>query len=309
MKKLFLIILFLFSGCYNYQELNEIAIVSAIGIDKEDDLYNISIQVIDVENKDAKFTLYESKGKSIQEALNNTSKKISKNIYLNSIEIMIINNEIAKADINDILNLFYRKNEVNKLFYVLISEGKSKDILKTITPQEKINSKKIKQTLEMDNKYYGASRIVTFEELLKNYIENKEIVLPSIYIENNTVKLGPLILFNNKFTYLTEEESIFYNLIDNKVKSTYLTIECDKNKYITLQLTNIKNSIKNNNLYIKSNAYIKELNCNYDLNKITNLVNNTIKTKINNKIFNKSYNTIEIDIKILNNSLKEINNG
>ena len=42
-KKIILVIfIFLLTGCYDYKELNDLAIISTIGIDKDKDDYKIS---------------------------------------------------------------------------------------------------------------------------------------------------------------------------------------------------------------------------------------------------------------------------
>ena len=47
MKKIILIIfLFLLTGCYDYKEINNLGIVSAIGIDFKDDEYIITLEVL-----------------------------------------------------------------------------------------------------------------------------------------------------------------------------------------------------------------------------------------------------------------------
>ena len=184
MKKiLFVIILILFSGCYNYRELNELAIVSAIGIDFKDNKYILTTQIINTKDKDKIDTIiYKDEGNNINEVLNNISKNISKNIFLSSVEIIIINKDI---DINNIIDLFKNK-EINKLSYVLISNNPYEILnFKTI---EKINSKKIKETIKIYNK------IVTVEDILKNYLNKKEISIPLIYIENNNLKIDSNII-------------------------------------------------------------------------------------------------------------------
>ncbi len=51
--KLFLLgsLLFFFTGCYNYRELNQLAITSAIGIDKTEDGYKVTVQVINTQKQ------------------------------------------------------------------------------------------------------------------------------------------------------------------------------------------------------------------------------------------------------------------
>ena len=52
MKKIFIsmviLISFLLSGCYDYRELNTLAIVSGLAIDKENEDFVITVQVIGI---------------------------------------------------------------------------------------------------------------------------------------------------------------------------------------------------------------------------------------------------------------------
>ena len=73
MKKIFLLIpiLLLLSGCYNYHELNDLAIVSGISICKIQDEFYVHVEVLNpVKQQDAsssnesKFIVFTGKGKS-----------------------------------------------------------------------------------------------------------------------------------------------------------------------------------------------------------------------------------------------------
>lgn len=71
MKKLLIIIFcLLISGCNNYRELNNIAVVSALGIDYKDNMYNVSVLVKDnAKNDENKTSIYTYEGKSLDEAI------------------------------------------------------------------------------------------------------------------------------------------------------------------------------------------------------------------------------------------------
>ena len=53
MKKIIisLIILFSLTGCYNYRELNDLAIVSGISIAKVDDKYELTVEVVNTKKE------------------------------------------------------------------------------------------------------------------------------------------------------------------------------------------------------------------------------------------------------------------
>src|SRR5690554_3526296 len=81
-----LMIIMLSTGCWNYRELNEMTIVSGIGIDKKDDHFLVSIQALNAQNQpggggdsgqdsggggNPGVAFYQAEGKSILEGLNN----------------------------------------------------------------------------------------------------------------------------------------------------------------------------------------------------------------------------------------------
>ena len=82
MKKIFnsivfIIIIFTLSGCFNYKEINDYAIVSGISIDenkeKSVNKYKVGIQIMnakkDEESDRSLITFYEASGKTIYDAL------------------------------------------------------------------------------------------------------------------------------------------------------------------------------------------------------------------------------------------------
>ncbi len=82
--KLFIILItFIFlTGCWNYHELNDVAIVGAMGIDYENDEYIVSVGTINSKTvasnggsgsvpNESPTIVYESKGKTINEAIKN----------------------------------------------------------------------------------------------------------------------------------------------------------------------------------------------------------------------------------------------
>ena len=45
-KLCLLLIIFMLTGCYNYRELNDLAITTAFGIDKDENGYKMTFQVV-----------------------------------------------------------------------------------------------------------------------------------------------------------------------------------------------------------------------------------------------------------------------
>ena len=326
-KKIFLLfIIFLLTGCYDHKELNTIAIMTATEINKTDNEFIVSAQVVNPQSKDtvnvqAPFIIYEGRGQTIHEAYRNIKLQSSRYLYPNHMQILIINQKLAKEDINQIIDIFLRIPDIRSEFKVLI--GTTENILSITTPIDDVSSTSILDTMETNNKYLGITNFVTFNDLANMAInKNLEIVVPSIeainYNEesesiqntettkiNSLYKLGNLSIFkdNKLLGYLTKDESITYNLIKNKAKSILITYECEDNKYMTVEATEIKSDIstknKEININIKMNGNINESMCSIKLNEEKNItklekeLNTYVKNKIEKSINNirKNYNS------------------
>ena len=137
MNKILLLIIpisLLLTGCYDYKEINSIAIASATEITKENGEYITTIQAINPQapNKttvtQAPFVIYSEKGKTLQEAYRKISLKSSRFIYSSHLQLLIINEELAKEDITEIIDFYIRNPSIRTEFYVAI--GKDKNILR-----------------------------------------------------------------------------------------------------------------------------------------------------------------------------------
>ena len=305
MKKLILLLFVLIlGGCYNYHELNELGIVNAISLDKIDDNYIVNVQVINTTNNtDTDFTIYEGIGKTLEDAFLNISSSLSKNIYFNSVKFVIISENLALNGIHSILEYFKNKKEINKEFYLLISNNSNNEILSLIDKIENVDTKKMKEILKIDNEYYSMSKMIPFEDILITYLDNKKTLsIPSIYIDNDNIKLGPMVIFNDDkiIHYLTNDESITYNILNNNIHTTFLLIN-HNNNYMTIKLNNIKIKKKLNNkdidLFIKLDIEIIESNYNEN---IKSLIIDDLNNRINNLItISKIYNIDLLNIKDL----------
>ena len=296
-NKLFLlsiIILTTLTGCYDYREINTLAIVSATEINKIDDEYQVSVQAINPQAPDkttdpqAPFIIYTGTGKTIQEAYRSITLSASRFMYSNHLDLLIINEKIAKENISDLIDYYIRNPGIRTEFYVLIS--KDDNILSVTTPIDEISSASIKESIENNYKYYGVSSRTTFSEFVNmNLNPNQEIVLPTIELVKNTP---------------TEDK----NINENKDNNEDVNTNKDKNKD---NENNDKNK-SNNNSEDKNNKSNQEEN---ESDGTSN--KNTEKTEVkdkyllggyaifkNNKLVGYLNNKESINYNILTNNIK-----
>jgi len=306
MKKLLLILITLtfLTGCYNYRELNDLAIVTAVSISKEKDNYNIAVQVVNPKkdqdtssSNEPDFIVYKSKGETLQAAFESLVKESPKRMYKTQMQILIIDEKMAKNNIKEVFEYLARDPEIRNEFNVLI--GKSDNILETLTPLDNLSSQNILDSLKASSKYLGNTNLLTFNELLSDYQNEKtEMAIPVIKLtsqknkdDKNTEKIlektttTPAIVLDNisifkdnkLIGYLSTKETISYNFINNNIALTNIKKDYPNNKYIAYKILKSKSKLEVTpkkhtiTLTIKGNAEINEATYNIDLSKEKNI--------------------------------------
>lgn len=330
MKKIKYIILLLplLSGCYNYRELNELGITTAVSIDYKDNNFILIAEVVNpIKQQDVSasnnspFVNFTSVAPSIQEAFRNTVLESPRQLYLSQLEIILVSEEIINNHLEEFLEFFSREPETRTEIKVIIA--KTEESTKGITIQSLLtnfSSSNILESLEVQNKLLGLTQEVTINELLNMYLDpNLEIVLPSMILygssdigdekENITtstpktlVKVGTTsVIKDGKILgYLSEEESKMVNLINGNLTKTILKIPYEDG-YVVFEPNRIKTKqkldIKDNKITIEISGFskIKEFHTN------KNIKNMKTVEKLN-KYFNKE---IENMIKDNFNQIRE----
>lgn len=254
MKKLILIlIIFSLTGCYNYKELNNLAIATGFAVDIKDDEYEVTILISNSKKQSsgdsqnsASAAVYKGNGKTIFEAIKDASLGISKEIYISHIEILVLSEEVAETKTNEVIDFFFRYPQTRNEFYLIIAQDcKAGDLFDVTTPLETFPSQNISKNLETTSKLQGFVYTVTFNEFVTDLIEEgKNPLLPTIsiigsveegnkdeniqQIEPDTyLKLGMMSVFNgyNFVGISNEDQSKGINFINDKVNTTLITTE------------------------------------------------------------------------------------
>lgn len=303
-----LIFVIIFNGFRSIKELTELAIVKAIGIDlTEDGKYHISAIVIDTSDSENNNSgiVYEAVGDSVHDAARNIVGISPKKLYLAHMETLVISEEIAKTQTENVLDFFVRDNEGSNAFYLFIANGsKSSEIINTIN-EEKIN---MTSFLKSTEKYRGIANLKNLNEIIKTILNDGiEICVNSISIRDEKIVINDMAYFKewNMIGYLTSQESVLYNILINEISNIILSI--GKGDYLIVAEvmdSKCKISIDNeNNINIKVNIKANLSETSKEV-KITNKdkleeIERDFEDKINNEILafcNKIKNEYNSDI-------------
>lgn len=300
MKKIFLILIVLFlSGC-NYRELDKIAITVGCGLEKVDDGYKITVQIADTQKQGnsnsstspVRFKNYTYTDRTIHEAARGILTKLPKKAYTKHMQILVIDEKIANNGINEIIDFWFREVELRNDFYVFVSKNSTPiEVLGVLTQIYPINSVGIRNLIENNFKYLGGTVLTTFDDLTSSYIsKTKEIILPTIVvlgkdgnkkdnlessIPESLISLSETAYFrDNKLVgYLDKKQTIYYNLVKNALKTSIISYECDKDKFVTFEIIENKTDIdivKNKpevNIKVQAKGNLTSIMCEYDISK------------------------------------------
>lgn len=155
-----LLIIPLLSGCYNYRELNELAITTALSIDYSDNNFNIIVEVINptkqqdaVSANNSPFVNYYSSAPTLQDALRNVVIDSPRQLYAAQLELIILSEEAATNHMSEILEYFSREPESRtEVKFVIARDDDSTKAVTIQTLLTNFSSSNIKQSLELQQK-------------------------------------------------------------------------------------------------------------------------------------------------------------
>ena len=233
MKKILLLIsLFLLTGCYNYEEINNIILVNGIYIDYQDNKY---IGIFDTDD------LVTVQGESINDLFRNFEESSKKKPFYAHLKVLILSKEALNNNFDEIIDYFLRNNEIRNNFYLAASNN--------------INSFKSSHIKSMITNKNDVITSTLFKKVLTTYLDNKEIFIPIVEDENIT---GSIIKKKDKVKELNINETRLYKIVKNKHPNII---------YKNINIYHSKTKYKDNTYYISLDAELKE-NSNDDIKVI-----------------------------------------
>lgn len=168
-KKVSLLILFILSicllgGCWDRTELNDLALISALALDKsEDNQIQVTAQILVPQNQNsagimglsggggaAKHTIIRSaKGLGMAEALSKLQRVVPRKLFWGHCKIFIFSDTVAKAGIHEHFDFLVRHPNPREHAYLLVSDGKAAAALELFPPIERSSSEVIRKLTEL----------------------------------------------------------------------------------------------------------------------------------------------------------------
>ncbi|WP_158736337.1 Ger(x)C family spore germination protein [Alteribacillus sp. YIM 98480] len=249
------------SGCWSNRELPDLALVSALGIDKaENGQYVGTIQVINPGNvaggegtqatgsESTPITTYTASGGNLTEVNRHVSSQVSRRPYYAHTNLLVIGEKLAREEgIAKIFDALERDPEFRTTTKAVIATNntKAEDIISTLTTIDKIPSNKVIKTLESTEQILGQHMNVDTRDVLSKMatpdqapiitcfsmegdenqgksLENIQATVPEARLQAS----GIAVLKDGKMIdTITEDVSKGTMWVLNKIKATAVSID------------------------------------------------------------------------------------
>ncbi|WP_409345681.1 Ger(x)C family spore germination protein [Paenibacillus sp. MBLB4367] len=248
----------LMTGCWSRRELNDLSIVTGIGIDKDGEHYLLSVQIVNpgqvtgrgASSGTASVTTYKITSATMYEGVRRLTTVTPRKLYFPHVRVIVVSEEVAKDGVRDVLDLFFRDHEMRPDFYMVLTKGtRALDVLSFFSPLEKFPTMAINRIMETSDKNWAPTISVRLDQFISDLLtEGKEPVVTSIRVngdiekgetEDNLKKIQPYATLqlsskgvfkaDKLIGWLTEEESKGYNYLTNHVTTTVDSFACGKN--------------------------------------------------------------------------------
>ncbi|ADQ08312.1 germination protein, Ger(x)C family [Caldicellulosiruptor hydrothermalis 108] len=213
---LFLIPAFL-TGCWNRKELNDILIVQAVGVDKnQSGQFKLTFQVLKPKvlknptnlpssSQQKGVWCFSSTGKSVFDAIRNATLSCDKKLFFSHNKIIVISEKVAHQGIENVLDIFLRYHEFRPDAYFIVTSDDIEKFLDATVPIESIPAKELENVIK--NYFANAKtfpvRLYEFQKMSNT--KSKTAVVPFV-----TTK-SPLKQSSQTQMFYVEKMAVFSN--------------------------------------------------------------------------------------------------
>lgn len=265
MKRLLVIVSFvlLLCGCYDYRELNDMSIVSGIGIDYKDNKYIVSLEVTksikDGSSNEIETVIYTGEDKILADAFLKAKNSSDKYVYTEHVNILLLSEELCKKGIGDVVDYIVRDTSINSNYYMVIVDdpGKVFDV--------KLENDSMSNVITNTINYYLDDTSFDDLDILASYMinEKEDIAIPSISLDEDKVLFKEVAYFDS-YKMVGKVDSKLYSLL--RLNSSNVNFSKNGNT-ISVYKNSVKYEVKKDKIIIKvsGEGLVKEISSKIDL--------------------------------------------
>ncbi len=252
MKKLLIILLIplLFCSCRESEQINEIAFVKIIAIDKKEDGMHVTAGIQFPGSKDGETVegrdFISVDCETLSQGFNLLEEATDKKMFFGQIACVLIGEDMAREGIINTVDYLVRSDELRfDIPVIVVKDNEAKKLIEDNSGGERHISDRITKLLESNysTSVSGQVELSQLVEMLEDPFRSP--YLPYIALGDKEFYIEGYCIFKNDkmHAFLDEEESLGLNLLNDEVENWVYIAEVD-GKSVTLKVTDFNSDIK-----------------------------------------------------------------
>ncbi len=235
----FLFLFFILGGCSRYTEVNQLGIVEAISLVKENGKIKESISYVLPQKEENtsknQYKILSKTGTSLLNAHLKIQEEDEKKIYFDQTQVVLCNQELLKEEGKNLI-FFFLKNFRHPNFLFFLCEDCS-----TLLKKEKQKS----FYEDLIQSQIGKEAITTFEDFASLYLDYDTTAYLPFIDKTNHIRLNALLQGKKEGSFIpyNKEEQATFFLLKNKSSTKEMTLKLEQKNYAIL-LKDIRSSIQ-----------------------------------------------------------------
>jgi spore germination protein KC len=244
------------SGCWDRNELNELGIITATGIDWEDGKWTATTQIVlpistTGEGSMRQLTLapvdvFSMNGEGVRSAFRKASLESTRRLYFSHNQVVIIGESAARQGIDSLLDVYLRNMDAREDVTVFLTSGKAGTLLSQLSPSEWNPGNGLRKMIDMQQRQNSQIRGMRIFDVIEGLLgPTQSTAIPEIRLSgppdsissvevlkrtrlDARLKLGRvgLVKRNKLVGWATLRESFGMMWLSDKIGQASLSYDC-----------------------------------------------------------------------------------
>jgi len=244
------------SGCWDSTEVNDLAIITAVGIDRTEDqqleltvkIYLISPSDIEGSNGmtgsgdtgSGQSVIRSVKGTSIADAASRLQQVLTRKVFWGQAEVFMFGADMARHGLDEVMDFLTRQPTIRERANVFISETSAKEVLALNPPIERSVSDALREMVNLQT--WSGTSLMKLSQMMSG--KSRAAIVPTVDIieadyETPFPYISGIAIVKNgaMIDQIREEDTLGIMWLRDIIKPRKtITLEPGKHQYISVQL-------------------------------------------------------------------------
>lgn len=232
------------SGCWDRIEVNDLAVVSLVGIDQAEQGIRVTVNIVapkqagtgggggGAPGQATGFVVYSSEGSTTLEALRRMQLSLPRRLFFGHARALVLGREFAQAGIRPAIDFWSRHPESRLLMRMMVAENQAEELLRAAPKLEKLLSEALRETINLS----GRSRTM-LRDIIPELRNGGNPVMPTIRVvlgpdgQQDVIVSGSAVFDGDRLIgYLGAGEMVWLKWIQGNADRAVVSVNAGRHK-------------------------------------------------------------------------------